>query len=172
MAGYNSGATFSNSYVNITGTVSGTGTYIGGFVGENGGSGVISDSYATGTVAGTGTDVGGFAGYNASSTVSNSFATVSVAGSSAVNGFVGLDSSGIYNNDWYFNGNAYTQPTNVTQATGYSDFYGTGSGTGGAAYLISGTCPAWNFSTVWASRNSAYPIFRDQAPNQGFFAFF
>jgi hypothetical protein len=165
-------AAISNSYVNISGTISGTGTYVGGFVGQHSGSSTISDSYATGTVAGTGTDVGGFVGNNASSTVSNSYATVNVSGSSAVNGFVGLDSSGTYNNDWYYNGTTYTQPANVTQATGYSDFYGSGSGTGGAAYLVSGACPAWNFSTTWASRNSAYPIFRDQAPNQAFFAFF
>ncbi len=170
--GYNQGSTISNSYATIPGTVSGTGTYVGGFVGYNGNSGTISDSYATGTVAGTGTDVGGFAGSNNSSTISNSFATVSVAGSSAVNGFVGLNSSGTYNNDWYYNGTAYGQPANVTQATGYSDFYATGSGTGGAAFLVSGGCPAWNFTTNWASQVGAYPILRTQLANQNFFAFF
>jgi len=163
LVGYINGRDFiSNSYVTISGTVSGSGNYIGGFVGENTGATaaalIISNSYVTGTVSGTGTDVGGFAGYNNTGTISNSYATVTVSGSSTVNGFVGLDSSGAYTNDWYYNGSAYTQPTGVTEAAGYSDFYGTGGGTGGAVYLLSGTCLAWSFPGVWTSQTSAYPV--------------
>ena len=159
LIGQNLTSTVSNTYVTISGTVSGTGTYIGGFIGENVNSNsTISNSYVTGTVGGTGSDVGGFVGWNSSSPISNSFATVSVSGSSTVNGFVGLDASGTYNNDWYYNGNGYIQPTGITEASGYSDFYGTGSGTGGAVYLTSGTCYAWNFPGTWTSQTSNYPI--------------
>jgi filamentous hemagglutinin family protein len=67
------------------------GYFVGGLVGYNFGS-TISNSYATGAVSGT-SIVGGLVGYNFGSTISNSYATGTVSGYEFVGGLVG------YNND-------------------------------------------------------------------------
>ena len=100
LLGYNAGS-ISNSYVAITGSVSGpTG---GGLVGNNTGS--ISNSYATitGSVTASGSSaiVGGLVGYNQHGSISNSYATgtgsVTGGSDSAVGGLVGYNTASIRN---------------------------------------------------------------------------
>jgi len=76
-----------------TGSVSGTGDSVGGLVGDNW-SGSLTSCYATGSVSGTGFGVGGLAGWNYfSSTLTSCYATGSVSGADMVGGLVG-DNSG------------------------------------------------------------------------------
>jgi len=70
---------------------------VGALVGSN--SGTISSSYATGSVAGTSDTVGGLVGYNNSGTISNSYATGSVTGTGGyVGGLVGSNFVGTISN--------------------------------------------------------------------------
>ncbi len=74
--------------VNITGS----GDYVGGLVGENGGS--VTRCYSTGAVSSNGWRVGGLAGGSGSwdmpgSTVTNCYSTAAVSGSSYLGGLVG-----------------------------------------------------------------------------------
>ena len=88
------GTEIRNSYV--TGTVTGTGQNVGGFVGENNG-GSISNSYATVNVTGTGNSIGGLVGNNASSEIGNSYSTGDVTGAENVGGLVGANTDTISN---------------------------------------------------------------------------
>ena len=63
---------------------------VGGLVGSN--SGTVSNSYATGSVSGT-TSIGGLVGSNYG-TISNSYATGSVSGTTNVGGLVGINNYG------------------------------------------------------------------------------
>jgi len=76
-------ATISGSHaaVAVTG-----GNYVGGLIGENGGT--IQSSYATGAVNGA-AQVGGLAGASSGGTIIDSYATGNVSGGSAVGGLVG-----------------------------------------------------------------------------------
>lgn len=79
------GASVSNmvlEQVNVAGR-----TYVGGLAGYS--AGEIRDSYVSGSVTGTGSSVGGLIGYNDYGTVINSFATANVTGNSYVGGLVG-----------------------------------------------------------------------------------
>jgi len=125
-------STISNSYA--TGSVTGTGSQVGGLVGLTAG-GTISNSYATGSVTGTGGNVGGLAGYNSSSTISNSYATGSVTGTNLkVGGLVGYNTGTISNS--YATGSVTSTNNNVGGLVGYnnsgtiSNSYATGSVTG------------------------------------------
>lgn len=82
-----------------TGEVSGSGNYsnhIGGLVGYNNSS-TISACYATGAVSGTSSSVGGLVGRNYGGTISACYATGEVSGSGDVGGLVGYNSSGTIN---------------------------------------------------------------------------
>ncbi len=85
LVGVNSSGSITSSY--STGLVSGTGDYVGGLVGHN--SGLITSSYSTGSVSGD-DDVGGLVGYNGGSTTS-SYSTGSVSGNDRVGGLVGIN---------------------------------------------------------------------------------
>jgi len=98
LVGYNVGgsvggvtviSTISDSYA--TGAVSGT-AEVGGLVGENNVDGTISDSHATGAVicGNNSAAVGGLVGSNGD-TISGSYATGAVRGSTDVGGLVGLN---------------------------------------------------------------------------------
>jgi hypothetical protein len=78
--------TITNSYA--TGSVSGTGSRVGGLVGSSY-IGTLSNSYATGNVSGTGSRFGGLVGESRGTIITNSYAAGSVSGSSDVGGFVG-----------------------------------------------------------------------------------
>lgn len=88
-----------NSY--STGLVTGTGSYVGGLVGENEGDynsgiityGIITGSYSTGSVSGS-SRVGGLVGESYEGSVNNCYSTGSVSGSSYVGGLVGYNRYG------------------------------------------------------------------------------
>jgi len=137
LVGNLTGGSIDDSYA--TGNVLGSNDNIGGLVGYANNS-EISNSYASGTVAGD-KYVGGLVGYNFSnSVIANSFATgVSNATAGTPGGLIGLYSTGTLTNNWWYNGTnsqgiGNTSNSGVTKAAATSDFYGTGSGTGGAVY--------------------------------------
>ncbi|MEA1972966.1 MAG: GLUG motif-containing protein, partial [Candidatus Cloacimonadota bacterium] len=89
LVGYNyDESTISNSY--STGSVSGS-NFVGGLLGFNYGS-TLSNSYSAGSVSGS-SKVGGLVGYNYESTISNSYSAGCVSGSYKVGGLVGSNSS-------------------------------------------------------------------------------
>ena len=160
LVGYNGNAgDISNSYA--MGAVTGT-NRVGGLVGFNAGD--ISGSYATGAVTGTGTgnQVGGLVGYNAGGTVSNSYATGLVAGSSDVGGLVGSNVGSSTITASYYN----------SQTTGQDD---TGKGEGKTTTeLLTPTdytgiyvewdddTDYWNFGT-----NGQYPVLKIDVNGNG-----
>ena len=90
---YGGTATISNCY--NTGTVSGTGDYVGGVVGNNSYGSSINNSCNTGSVSGTGDYVGGVVG-SSESTISNCYNTGTVRGDwqvGGVTGYTGEDAS-------------------------------------------------------------------------------
>ncbi|NKJ39995.1 MBG domain-containing protein [Rhizobium sp. SG570] len=141
--------TISQSYAG--GSVSGQ-QFVGGLVGLSGASATISDAYASAAVTGTspGTNVGGLVGYNFG-TITRTYATGAVTGSSAVGGLVGYNNGSIANSFW------------DTTTTGLSQGYGSNSGTFNAAGLTtaqlqdlssySSTYTGWDFQNVWAPPN-------------------
>ncbi len=52
-------------------------------------------------------------------------------------------------------------PSGVSEASSASDFYGTGSGTGGAVYST------WDFNGLWVNNNSTYPTLMWQGMGDG-----
>jgi flagellin-like protein len=93
LVGNNSGGSISKSSSSVTINASGNND-VGGLAGQNRNGGAISDSYATGSVTGD-ENVGGLVGDNAgTSTVSTSYATGSVTGNTSVGGLVGNNSGG------------------------------------------------------------------------------
>ncbi len=138
----------SNSY--NTGTVTGSGDYIGGLVGFNLG-GSIDSSHSNGNVSGTGNYVGGLVGHNGIEVVNigdgevenhygsitNSYATGTVSGGeNNVGGLAGynqgiIDSSyntGAVSGDWFVGGLAGFNDTDASISNSYNT--GTVTGTG------------------------------------------
>lgn len=96
LVGFNTTAVISNTYA--TGNVSGT-TIVGGLVGSA--SGHINNSYATGSATGSGARVGGLVGHVYSGfTVTTSYATGSVSGTSLVGGLAGSSDGTVTNSYW------------------------------------------------------------------------
>ncbi|MCB0349831.1 MAG: hypothetical protein KDD38_01530 [Bdellovibrionales bacterium] len=85
LVGYNDGGTISRSM--SSGTVTGTGTWVGGLVGVNKNSGIIQDSYSLVNVSSSATMLGGLVGWNSGSTVRRCYATGNTT--SAAAGFQG-----------------------------------------------------------------------------------
>ena len=98
LVGYNNyGGAIINSYA--TGSVNGT-SYVGGLVGDNEADGTIINSYARGNVTGT-SFVGGLVGFNWHTSITNSYATGIVKGSSFdVGGLVGYNNYGNISNSY------------------------------------------------------------------------
>ena len=116
----------------VTGTGSGTYTYVGGVCGNNY-SGTITNCNNTGTVTGTGTDnrayVGGVCGNNYSGTITNCYNTGSVTGSvtgtndrAYAGGVCGYNSGTITN---CYNTGTVTGTGNVGSVCGYNGNYST-----------------------------------------------
>jgi len=119
LAGYSDNGLINNSY--STGIVTGYGYNIGGLVGllANYHSGNINNSYSTGTVIGFGSNVGGLVGQqeSATSTISNSYSTGNVNGSSNVGGLVGQASQWIISS--YSTGKVNATGNNCGGLVGY-----------------------------------------------------
>jgi uncharacterized repeat protein (TIGR02543 family) len=85
LVGVNNSATITNAFNTSSVVVYGDSNNAGGLVGRNL-SGSVSNSYSAGTVAGTGA-IGGLIGFNSTaSTITNSFSTAVVSGSGATGG--------------------------------------------------------------------------------------
>ncbi|MCW0388962.1 hypothetical protein NB722_003501 [Xanthomonas sacchari] len=99
VAGFNAGTL---SGIRVTGTMSGTGNFIGGLSGYNN-AGTITGAQTSGSVVGSGGPysgnyVGGLIGSNASGTINASSSSSTVSGGSSVGGLVGNDYQGNYSN--------------------------------------------------------------------------
>ncbi|MDR6680713.1 beta strand repeat-containing protein, partial [Pseudomonas oryzihabitans] len=99
VAGFNAGTL---SGIRVTGTMSGTGNFIGGLTGYNN-AGTITGAQTSGSVVGSGGPysgnyVGGLIGSNASGTINVSSSSSTVSGGSSVGGLVGNDYQGNYSN--------------------------------------------------------------------------
>ncbi|XQA79219.1 MBG domain-containing protein [Xanthomonas sacchari] len=99
VAGFNAGTL---SGIRVTGTMSGTGNFIGGLTGYNN-AGTITGAQTSGNVVGSGGPysgnyVGGLIGSNASGTINASSSSSTVSGGSSVGGLVGNDYQGNYSN--------------------------------------------------------------------------
>ncbi len=173
LVGSNS-ATLTDDYA--TGAVAGN-EQVGGLVGYNSSSGVISVAYATGAVkgltgngapSGSGVDVGGLVGQNAGS-AANTYATGAVSGSSGKGGLVGVNDQGATVATSYATGKAGfgfaganngTLVSDVfdTNTTGTSTGVGSGSGTGvtgigGSTGLDpdqASSYSGFDFTSIWA----------------------
>ncbi len=129
-------AAISNVY--NTGSVSGTGNYVGGVVGDA--NATVTNAYNTGSVSGTGDYVGGVVGHASSSsaTVSNAYNTGSVSGSSNVGGGVGYVYRATVSN--VYNTGSVSGDSQVGGVVGYassrstvSNVYNTGSVSGSSS---------------------------------------
>ncbi|WP_295967762.1 GLUG motif-containing protein [uncultured Xanthomonas sp.] len=99
VAGFNAGTL---SGIRVTGTMNGTGNFIGGLTGYNN-AGTITGAQTSGSVVGSGGPysgnyVGGLIGSNAGGTINASSSSSTVSGGSSVGGLVGNDYQGNYSN--------------------------------------------------------------------------
>jgi hypothetical protein len=123
--------TLSNSYstCSVNGDFS-----VGGLVGENDGTGIVSDCHATGNVNCNFSDAGGLVGYS-EGTVSGSYSTGNVSGSNDVGGLVGDNYYDIVVDNCYSTGSV-TGYESIGGLIGYNDdgdvtnSYATGSVSG------------------------------------------
>ncbi len=92
VCGYNDGGTITGSY--NSGTVSGSGNFVGGVCGQNFLSGTITGCYNTGTVSGSGNYVGGVCGRNEGGTITGCNNTGKVSGNTGVGGVCGYNVNG------------------------------------------------------------------------------
>lgn len=144
------GGSISQSYA--TGTVRAAAGPIGGFVGHNEGS--ITDSYANGAVIGQGSasNIGGFVGVNfINGTISNSYSTGYIAGSSQLGGFAGYNNapgSAITSSYWNIQTSGQTQGAAGGLAAGI---------TGRTTAQLQGSLPAGFASSVWGIGTNLYP---------------
>ncbi len=140
--------TISNSYstASVTGvTVFPNSNWVGGLVGRNGFSGVITNSYSRGAVIGR-SYVGGLVGAN-SGAVANSYSTGLVSATLMTRG--GLVGTGTNCTSSFWD----------TQTSGQAT---SPCGTGKTTVLMQtqSTFTGWDFATVWQSPMSGYPALR------------
>jgi phosphotransferase system IIA component len=165
LVGWNdNGGSIIDSYA--TGAVTGSGSTYGGLVGFNYGS-KISNSYATGNVSAARADVGGLVGENTkdgsvAGTITSSYSTGTVSGTTNLGGLVGYNSAGT---------TAITTSFWNTTTSGLSTSAG-GTGMTTAqmqtqANFTSATSangnvnPGWDFSGTWTMYNGeTYPLLR------------
>jgi len=144
LVGLNNGAAISNSYV--SGIVSGS-SYVGGLVGYSKG-GSISNSYSSASVtASSGYGAGGLAGANYGS-ISQSYATGKVNGSSYVGGLVGLNYGTVANS--YYNQTANPGLTGLSNYSGpITDARGVVTGLTTTQLETQSSFSGWDFGSTW-----------------------
>lgn len=158
-----------SSLINSYSTVPVTGTYIvGGLVGYNNNSSIISNSYASGIVIGNNNSVGGLAGRN-NGTIINSYAISNVAGAQyyEAGGLVGLFEGGTISKSYvvgavygasykgglvgtYYTGGIFSDSYWNTEISGLSNICGSGSCAGAVGkttgqMILQSTYPTWTF---------------------------
>ena len=147
-----------------TGAVSGT-SQLGGLVGRNEMSGYVGQSYATGAVgapSGQASQVGGLAGYN-DATITEAYASGAVSGASGKGGFVGAN-SGSLSKDVFDEG-----ATGTTLAVGFGPSTGVtaiGGSTGLSPYQAS-SYAGFDFAYTWtiqAGFSRPYLYYVPQSP--------
>ncbi|MDD5334120.1 MAG: filamentous hemagglutinin N-terminal domain-containing protein [Rhodoferax sp.] len=149
------GGTLTTSYAsgNVTSGVNSfvSGSEIGGLIGKNQTSGVVSDSYATGAVdSARGSAIGGLVGRNQGS-VNNSYSTSSVSGQSKTGGVVGWNKLGSVGNSYW---NSSTAGAAVSFGVGYDAATLAGTNAGAAGLSSAQMMQATSF-TGWSLANSA-----------------
>jgi len=151
LVGHNGCGTISGSYA--TGSASGDG-YVGGIVGSNRRGGAISNCYSSGTAAGTGDYLGGLVGDNYSGAVSDCYSTGSVDGTgSYLGGLVGRNLGTIDSSFWDVNTAGWTTSAGGTPKT-----------TAEMKTQSTFTDAAWDFIEVWdIGENQTYPFLRRYA---------
>lgn len=171
IAGYLKGSSSSVDVISesfSTGTITGTGQYIGGVLGylEQG---TIRNSYSLATVTGSGTHRGGFIGYaKGTYSVVNSYSAGSVTGSGAsIGGFIGTTEGTRTVTNSYWDKEASGQTRSANNTTGDS----TGSNRELArttaemkAQNQDATFVGWDFDGIWrfdptGTINDGYPYF-------------
>lgn len=182
LAGNISNSTILNSSANITSNLGYS--IFGGLVGTMNSSSTISSSYATGQISifssGGNSELGGLVGDNINSTISNSYATVSLqATGDKVGGLVGKNegtsqiinsySTGLVSSLSGSNLGGLVGFTTSTATTtnSYWDTQTSGKATsaGGTSKTTSemqmqSTFTGWDFNTIWTIGSSSYPTLR------------
>jgi hypothetical protein len=133
-----------------TGDVTVSGAAAGGLIGymDGNNSSEVTNTYSTGDVSAA-SNAGGLLG-RGDATFTNSFTVSAVTGTGG--GFVGLDESGTYVNDWYYNDREDSQPAGITLATSAADFSDSG-------YDVYVGELIWDFDTIWEMAGE-YPTLR------------
>jgi filamentous hemagglutinin family protein len=186
LVGHNEG-TISRSHA--TGAVTSQGdngsgvSDMGGLVGWNDASGLISQSYATGTVTGISNTTGGLVAFNSGGTITDSFATGGVFGNLYAGGLVGFGDGTVSNSystgyvhavtsgggfAGHFTGtvtNTYWDTTTSGTNVGIADGVSTGTPTGlTRTTLQNGSLPTGFSSSIWATGSGLYPYFKALFP--------
>ncbi len=157
---------------------------VGAFIGSSSGNTTISSCYSTGTVTGSYTNAGGFVGYvgGGTLTITNCYNRVSTFGDSFSGGFVGraqatinisksYNSGSITGNDYtgglmafnYYSSDNITDSFWDIETSGQSSSYNGGIGKSNAdmKLLSTFTDASWDFSTpIWeidSGKNDGYP---------------
>ncbi len=157
---------------------------VGAFIGTSSGSTSITSCYSTGTVNGSYTNAGGFVGYAGSGTltITNCYNRVSTFGDSFSGGFVGraqatinisnsYNSGSITGNDYtgglmaynYYSSDSITDSFWDTETSGQSSSYNGGIGKSNAEMkqISTFTDANWDFSSpIWeidSNKNDGYP---------------
>ena len=151
VCGRNDNGTLTDCY--NTGTVSGTSNFVGGVCGEN--YGTITGCYNTGTVSGSGDIVGGVCGYNLS-TITDCYNTGTVSGSASnVGGVCGRNYNGTITG--CYNTGAVSGTDGVGGVCGsnsgtITDCYNTGTVSG--IEYVGGVCGYTDNGTITGSYNA------------------
>ncbi|MEJ2411202.1 MAG: GLUG motif-containing protein, partial [Novosphingobium sp.] len=149
-----------------TSSLTASGNFAGGLVGQN--SGTISLSYAGGAVTSTASSAGGFVGVN-DGTISDSYATGAVSATTYAGGFAGgnrailthvyatglVTGSGTNGGLTPYNIGTVTQSYWDTQTSGVTS----GNGTGLTTAQLQGTLPTGFSGSVWGTGAYLYPYF-------------
>ena len=152
VCGRNDNGTLTDCY--NTGTVSGTSNFVGGVCGEN--YGTITGCYNTGTVSGSGDIVGGVCGYNWS-TITDCYNTGTVSGSASnVGGVCGRNYNGTITG--CYNTGAVSGTDGVGGVCGsnsgtITDCYNTGK-VGGTSDYVGGVCGFNDYGTMTGCDNT------------------
>nr|WP_272211535.1 GLUG motif-containing protein [Marinicella sp. W31]MDC2877431.1 GLUG motif-containing protein [Marinicella sp. W31] len=168
LVGWQSGGTISASYA--TGQFGGLRSYVGGLVGRMYEDGTVEQSYATGRVLAGGEEVGGLVGYMNLGTITQSYATATVAGKGKIGGLVGWQSGGTIEQSYatgklkgknnvgglvgFHDGGRIEQSYFDTYTTGKSKstgnrYYFEGKGLTTAQAHSASSYAGWDFETVW-----------------------
>ncbi len=152
----------------VTGSINGTGNYIGGLVGSNGQwdggwegrGGIISNCYTHCIVSSSKAFIGGIAGFN-SGTIRSCYAAGSVRGNSTAYGFIGY----YFNYNGEVSGCFWDKETGPAQGANISSTGITGKTTSEMQTLMTYSEAGWDFTNIWTlCEGMNYPQLRSLVP--------